>query len=125
MYVSGWEGYETSCEDCFCGDILEFCRECGPASVKLSSLADSLIKGHLQKPGAAKATLAIFKFNCEKKFEERRIGFAVSSKGVRSLLLAFQGMSLRFQFGTLKSLLTFHVTREGKVNMGRREFDIF
>ena len=50
----------------------------GPASAKLSSLADFLIKGYLQKPGAAKATVAIFKFNCEKKLEERRIGFAVS-----------------------------------------------
>jgi len=58
---------------CFGGNIYA-----GSASTKLSSLADSLIKGYLLKPGATKAALAIFQFNCEKKLEERRVGFAVS-----------------------------------------------
>ena len=50
----------------------------GSASTRLSSLADTLIKGYLQKPPVDKATLAVFQFNCEKKLEERRVGFAVS-----------------------------------------------
>jgi len=58
---------------CFTGNV-----HAGPASTKLSFLADSLIKGYLQKLGATKAPLAIFQFNCEKKLEERRVGFAVS-----------------------------------------------
>ncbi len=58
---------------CFRGNLYA-----GPASVKLSSLADSLIKGYLQKPEAAKATLAVFQFNCDDKLEKRRVGFAVS-----------------------------------------------
>lgn len=50
----------------------------GQASSRLSALSDSLIKGYLAKLGEAKATLAIFPFNCEEKLEKWRVGFAIS-----------------------------------------------
>lgn len=58
---------------CFSGNAVA-----GQASSKLSSLSDSLIKSFLAKSGGAKASLAIFQFNCEEKLGKRRIGFAVS-----------------------------------------------
>lgn len=50
----------------------------GPASSKLSALADSLIKGYAAKAGSGKTVLAAFPFNCEEKLQRQRVGFAVS-----------------------------------------------
>lgn len=52
--------------------------DAGQASSRLSSLSDSLIKGYLAKSGGAKASLAVFRFNCDEKLERQRVGFAVS-----------------------------------------------
>jgi len=57
---------------CLCGDIYA-----GPASSKLSVLAESLIKGYESK-AEGKATLAVFPFTCEEKLQKQRVGFAVS-----------------------------------------------
>jgi len=58
---------------CFAGDAYA-----GPASAKLSALADMLLTGYVAKAGPSKATLAVFPFNCEEKLEKQRVGFAVS-----------------------------------------------
>lgn len=58
---------------CFAGNAYA-----GPASGKLSALAESLIKGYESKTGAGKATLAVFPFSCEEKLRRQRVGFAVS-----------------------------------------------
>lgn len=50
----------------------------GPASAKLSALAESLIKGYELKAGVGKAALAVFPFSCEEKLRRQRVGFAVS-----------------------------------------------
>jgi len=50
----------------------------GPASSKLSALAQSLIKGYAAKGGAEKTIMAAFPFNCEEKLQRQRAGFAVS-----------------------------------------------
>lgn len=58
---------------CFVGNAYA-----GAASAKLTSLADSLIKGYLDKFGQKKNVIAIFPLNCDSKLEKQRIGFAVS-----------------------------------------------
>lgn len=50
----------------------------GQASVKLSTLAESLISGYRAKSPGEKATLAVFQFNCDTRLEKQRVGFAVS-----------------------------------------------
>jgi len=57
---------------CLCGDLYA-----GPASSKLSALAESLIKGYESKT-EGKATLAVFPFASEEKLQKQRVGFAVS-----------------------------------------------
>ncbi len=58
---------------CFCGSLYA-----GPASSRLSTLADSLIKDYQAKAGTSKATLAAFPFSCEEKLRRQRVGFAVA-----------------------------------------------
>ena len=58
---------------CFCGNLYA-----GPASAKLSTLADSLIKDYQAKTAASKTTLAAFPFSCDEKLSKQRVGFAVS-----------------------------------------------
>ncbi len=58
---------------CFAGDAYA-----GPASAKLSGLAESLIKGYAAKAGPTKTTLAVFPFTCDPKLEKQRVGFAAS-----------------------------------------------
>ena len=50
----------------------------GSASAKLSTLADTLIKGYAAKAGGSKTALAVFPLNCDEKLEKQRVGFAAS-----------------------------------------------
>jgi len=50
----------------------------GSASIKLSALTDTLIKGYTSKAGASKTALAVFPLNCDEKLEKQRVGFAAS-----------------------------------------------
>ncbi len=61
---------------CFAGNAYA-----GPASAKLSALAESLIKGYAAKAGPTKTTLAVFPFTCDPKLEKQRVGFAAWKKG--------------------------------------------
>lgn len=58
---------------CFCGNLYA-----GPASSRLSALADSLIKDYQAKAGTSKTTLAAFPFSCEEKLRRQRVGFAAA-----------------------------------------------
>ena len=50
----------------------------GPASAKLSALADTFIMGYTSKAGLSKTALAVFPLNCDEKLEKQRVGFAAS-----------------------------------------------
>lgn len=50
----------------------------GPASSRLSTLADSLIKDYRAKVGSTRTTLAAFPFGCEEKLRKQRVGFAAA-----------------------------------------------
>lgn len=58
---------------CASGDLYA-----GPASARLSALADSLIKDYQAKAGTSKTTLAAFPFGCEEKLRKQRVGFAAA-----------------------------------------------
>ena len=58
---------------CCCGNLYA-----GPASARLSALADSLIKEYQAKTAASNTTLAAFPFSCDEKLTKQRVGFAVA-----------------------------------------------
>lgn len=58
---------------CASGDLYA-----GPASARLSALADSLIKDYQAKAGTSRTTLAAFPFGCEEKLRKQRVGFAAA-----------------------------------------------
>lgn len=63
----------TTVISCFCSNLYA-----GPASSRLSALADSLIKDYQAKAGTSKTALAVFQFSCEEKLRRQRVGFAAA-----------------------------------------------
>lgn len=103
----------------FCGNSYA-----GNASVKLSELADSLIKGYHAKYGEEKRTLAVFPLNCDNQLEKQRVGFAASELMSHSFIASSRFTVLeRSDIGKLLAEQKFQasgaVDNETAVNLGK------